>query len=472
MSLTVFPNPFGKRLQWLSDDSVALASLTSRVGNLENTEYEITYFESVATATGTVIKPTGSTIVLDQFPGGVYAFVSKIENGKPTGEFPQTSLGVIVDVSFFDALGNYTLSDTPSDPTFAIIYTIRIDAINYGNINLDNKLDEKEVVLWENGYSTYDERYAQIIDIIELAPVIAQIPNASLPGVGITGDRYLLSDLPNINRIAEWTGSWTYSGAPSLNNTVYVTNTLTTLRFDGVSWVAYQGSAILQNGNSFGSSMILGTNDAYSVKVKVNNDSNMFEFDSVGRLYVASTSSGYAFAGLYNKSSNTAMVSGGSTLTTINGGQTATSLLNLRVNSITLVQLVNNSLATARRTNIINPTGSVVFASFHNGLEKIGIGMGTTAPTARFEIQGATSDNTSDNVLFKDSSTIELFRMRNDGAFKFKGGTLSLAQTGYTTFTNLSTLRTGDSSTGTLNQLWNIVGTLVEDLKVKAIIKS
>ena len=116
-------------------------TIPGRVVILENNEYKITYFESVGTATGTVTKPTGSTILLDQFAGGVDAYVSTIINGQPTGILPKTAGGVEVDVTSFDALGNYTLSGTPSAFPVALIYIIKIKALDYGNLTIDNVID-------------------------------------------------------------------------------------------------------------------------------------------------------------------------------------------------------------------------------------------------------------------------------------------------------------------------------------------
>lgn len=108
--------------------------------------------------------------------------------------------------------------------------------------------------------------------VSELLPVISQINTP--PGSPSTGDRYLVGTSPvgawsaNANHVAEWDGvSWVYT-IPVNNNTVFVTNTLTTLRFNGTSWVAYTGTAILQNGNSLGSPVSIGSNDSQDVRFK------------------------------------------------------------------------------------------------------------------------------------------------------------------------------------------------------------
>ena len=120
-------------------------SLEPRVTILENNEYKITYFTEISSSTGTITIPTGATILLDQFQGGVDAYVTTIQNGQPTGVFPQTGLGVAVDVTSFNSLGDYTLSDTPSSYPVALIYILKIKAIDYSNLVITNILDLEDV---------------------------------------------------------------------------------------------------------------------------------------------------------------------------------------------------------------------------------------------------------------------------------------------------------------------------------------
>jgi hypothetical protein len=117
------------------------ASLIADVNILKNIEYEVTYFEQVNSDSGAITPPTGATILLNQYSGGVDALVSSVSVGQPTGENPTTAGGVIVDVASFDAAGNYTLDGIPSAYPVAIIYVFKIKAIDYGNVNLDNVLN-------------------------------------------------------------------------------------------------------------------------------------------------------------------------------------------------------------------------------------------------------------------------------------------------------------------------------------------
>lgn len=121
-----------------------------RIQTLENNEYKVAYFTEVSSASGTITVPTGATILTEQLQGGVDAYVTVISNGQPTGELPLTGLGAQVDVSSFDALGNYSLTGTPSSFPVAIIYILKIAAINYSNLDTTKILDIEEVKINAN----------------------------------------------------------------------------------------------------------------------------------------------------------------------------------------------------------------------------------------------------------------------------------------------------------------------------------
>ncbi len=126
----------------LKDAGATTPADVTRITNLENGTKKVTYFESVAAAPGTVTVPTGGTILLDQFEAGIDAYVSTIVNGQPTGIFPKTAGGVEVDVSSFNASGNFVLTGTPSAFPVAIIYKFSISVINYNlHVNQTNEID-------------------------------------------------------------------------------------------------------------------------------------------------------------------------------------------------------------------------------------------------------------------------------------------------------------------------------------------
>lgn len=108
----------------------------------------------------------------------------------------------------------------------------------------------------------------------DLDPVISQ---TNTPAVGpVAGDRYLVGTAPTgvwsakANQIAEWDGAaWVYT-VPVTDDVVYITNTLTTKRYTGSAWVPYTGTAILQNGNTLGSTIVIGANDNKAFQFKTN----------------------------------------------------------------------------------------------------------------------------------------------------------------------------------------------------------
>jgi hypothetical protein len=85
-----------------------------------------------------------------------------------------------------------------------------------------------------------------------------------------------------------------------------------------------------------------------------------------------------------------------------------------------------------------------------------------------FRGSGTTSATTA--LLVQNSTPTANFTIRDDGGYAFRGGTVGVAQTGYTTFTNLTTDRTCDANATTVEELADILGTLIEDLKTKGII--
>jgi len=130
-----------------------------RLETLEDNEYKITYFATVSAATGTITKPANSTIVLDQLASGADAYVSTIVNGQPTGIFPQTAGGVLVDVSSFNTSGDYTLSGTPSAFDVAIVYVITIPAKFYSGLTTANILDLEETNVPQGSGTTNEIAY-------------------------------------------------------------------------------------------------------------------------------------------------------------------------------------------------------------------------------------------------------------------------------------------------------------------------
>lgn len=123
-----------------------VTALETDVSTLKNNEYKITYFAKILSGTaGTITIPTGATILLDQFQSGADAFINTIQNNEPTGKFPVDSAGNPLDITSFDAAGNYILTGTPSAYPIALIYIFKIKASNYSNIDINYQIDLQDV---------------------------------------------------------------------------------------------------------------------------------------------------------------------------------------------------------------------------------------------------------------------------------------------------------------------------------------
>ena len=100
------------------------------------------------------------------------------------------------------------------------------------------------------------------------------------------------------------------------------------------------------------------------------------------------------------------------------------------------------------------------------------IGNGGVDGTIMLNIRGTTATSSGSTLRLWNANSVTTFQVRDDGAYTFFGGTLGVADSGWTQFTNLTTLKTGDANTLTLSQLCDIVGTLINALRTKGIISA
>ena len=109
---------FDYKLKRLRTDS----GYGDRISDLEGASYEFTFWREISSGTsGTITKPTGSTILLDRWPNDIDAVVSVVASGKvPDEEHAYTATGEVVTTTL-DANGDYTLSAAPSIYPVAII---------------------------------------------------------------------------------------------------------------------------------------------------------------------------------------------------------------------------------------------------------------------------------------------------------------------------------------------------------------
>lgn len=100
----------------------------------------------------------------------------------------------------------------------------------------------------------------------------------------------------------------------------------------------------------------------------------------------------------------------------------------------------------------------------------IGRGTGTFSPVGRLHVRGVGSGATIICRL-ENSSAIARFIVRDDGAFSFNASPTAV-ETGWTDFTNLTADRTCDANATTVEELADILGTLIIALKNKGIISA
>jgi len=125
--------------------------ISQRVTNLENRILKVYYYAEITTISGTISKPQGATILLNQWENGEDALVCSIE-GVPTFD-PSLSI-----VSSFDINGNYTISGgLPSNPA-AIIYVIEISRLNFDLYVQNNRIISYfETLQFENIILPFDK---------------------------------------------------------------------------------------------------------------------------------------------------------------------------------------------------------------------------------------------------------------------------------------------------------------------------
>jgi len=122
------------------------STIPTRITNLENNEYKVTYYEIISGASGSVTLPTGATINAGEFGLSGNCILSKIDGlNKPTFESPKTVGGVVVTSSLNVSTGAWVASGVYTDTNVALIYSIKIKAVNYSNLNYANIIETVEL---------------------------------------------------------------------------------------------------------------------------------------------------------------------------------------------------------------------------------------------------------------------------------------------------------------------------------------
>lgn len=130
------PGTVNDLIQLLSEDfflatNPKIESNETRIENIETQRLKVTNFEIISTTTGSITKPTGATLLMDQFEGVVDAIVSEIGiNNTPTWISPRDASDNIISVSSFNTDGDYVLTSTPVG-NIAIIYVYSVARIDF-----------------------------------------------------------------------------------------------------------------------------------------------------------------------------------------------------------------------------------------------------------------------------------------------------------------------------------------------------
>lgn len=112
------------------------ASTDTRIYNLENNVYKVTYYEIISGTSGTLSVPSQATINQDEFGLSGNAILSKINiNNKPTYESPLTLGGVNVTASLNPTTAAWAVSGAYTDLYVALIYSIDIKAEYFSNLD-------------------------------------------------------------------------------------------------------------------------------------------------------------------------------------------------------------------------------------------------------------------------------------------------------------------------------------------------
>jgi len=191
-----------------ADRIAADTVLSNRTTILENNEYKITYYEIISGASGSLTVPSQATINADEFGLSGNAILSKIDgSNKPTFQSPTTSGGVVVTASLNTTTGAWTASGTYTDANVALIYSIKIKAVNYGNLDYDFIIETIEI---DTGVQSVTG--PQVDDTDPLNPIVEQLGLIQI--VDLAGE--LFTDLATAHTYLS-----NYLTAPIISNESY-----------------------------------------------------------------------------------------------------------------------------------------------------------------------------------------------------------------------------------------------------------
>lgn len=334
---------------------------------------------------------------------------------------------------------------------------------------------------------TNDAGYLTSAATNDLDPVISQ--TNIVPGSPTLGDRYLAGTAPaapwTANSIEEWDGASWITTAPVLDDVVFVTATLSTLRYNGTAWVAYAGTAVLNQGNTTGSALVIGTNTAQALVFKTFNtesaritSAGSWGFGTItpgGKVHIKgqdSTSSNYALKVdsltlpiLYARNDQKVSI-GSSTLDAalriqrndltkpalIIGNATGTDnfhYVNSVPGSYAWLDMLNGNMTTTSNYRILHViSNNGVTETYYNGSANVRMKFSTESVNNRIE----TYDNSS-NALFSIDSV--------SGQSLFQTANVGIGLSGYTSTAKLHIVGVDTTSTNYALKVDNLTSPLL-----------
>lgn len=175
-----YQEAFEKAQGQINGIGTEITTINGEITQLQNNEYKITYYEVVSGAGGSLTVPTGATINEGEFGSSGNCILSKINvDNKPTFESPKTAGGVIVTASLDPITGVWSASGVYTDPSVALIYSLKINALNYPNLDYDFIIQSEEI----------DDKTTFV------APLVKDVSKdeVSIPPATTTDDGYLTS---------------------------------------------------------------------------------------------------------------------------------------------------------------------------------------------------------------------------------------------------------------------------------------
>jgi len=340
-----------------------------------------------------------------------------------------------------------------------ILYTIQngFELNELHNVLITSPTDG-QTLIYDSALQLWKNEDPAPVNQTYLDPVINVLNTP--PATPNNGDRYRVGTVPTgvwvgqANNIAEYSsGAWVYT-TPVIDNLVYQTTTATTFRFNGSFWAQWAGTPILQNGNTLGTTLRIGTNDNFAVAIKRNNtDVATFGNGTTVFRNVGGAWSTFAHNALSNQ-------------TYIFPNKTGTVAL---LDDIT--GFIPETIPTEIRRGVVAISGTTTQGTFGgltptNTGSLIAVSFGGTVKLPKFRLlTTAGSTNSTVGIIFGNSGVVHTVGL----GFRFVGSWIFSDQSsggtnwfvpGARQFVGLATSPTllGISSTVTVDSLTNIIG--------------